>query len=57
MYDAWHIQAKGQYFDEVTEAFCKKRLPKAECITIIISSVTMVIFTDDNASIFFAGGR
>jgi len=23
MYDAWHLHAKGRYFDEVTEAFCK----------------------------------
>jgi len=24
VYNAWHFHAKGQYFGEVTEAFCKK---------------------------------
>ena len=24
VYDAWHFHARGQYFGEVTEAFCKK---------------------------------
>jgi len=24
VYNAWDSHAKGQYFDEVTEAFCKK---------------------------------
>jgi len=58
VYDAWHFHAKGQYFGEVTEAFCKNghhklSVPQQHSA----HSVTMVIFTDDTASIFFAGGR
>jgi len=76
VYDAWHFHAKGQYFVEVTEAFCnnghhKLSVPKqhsAHNVTMVKEiqnkymfmvprQFSMVIFTDDIPSIFFAGGR
>jgi len=73
VYDAWHLHAKGQYFDEVTEAFCKNGHHKlsvsqqhsAHSVTMaeeiqnklmfmVPRQFSMVIFTDDIASIFFA---
>jgi len=37
VYNAWDSYAKGQYFGEVTQAFCKKMAAVPKCNTITLS--------------------